>query len=158
MPTLDSSTIANVRVRISSSLLISLACLIAMLYFGRILIITLIIAILSAFILDPMVGLFQRLKIPRAAASFLVCSLALLAIYGSLFGAYTQISVLLEDLPAYTQRINELTDKVLIEIESAERTVYQVDDPSYGKLDDAGLLANTKQALGDWQYWRSDYF
>ena len=70
--------------------------------------------------------MFQRLKIPRAPASFLVCSLALLAIYGSLFGAYTQISVLLEDLPAYTQRINELTDKVLIEIEAAERTVYQV--------------------------------
>ncbi len=126
MPTLDSSTIANVRVRISSSFLISLACLIALLYLGRILIITLIIAIISAFILDPLVGLFQRLKIPRAPASFLVCSLALLAIYGSLFGAYTQISVLVEDLPAYTQRINELTDKVLLEIEAAERSVYQV--------------------------------
>ena len=30
-----------------------------------------------------------------------------------------------------------------------ERTVYQIDDPSYGKLDDAGLLTNIKEVLGD---------
>ena len=126
MQTLDNSTITNVRVRISSSFLISLACLIALLYFGRVLIVTLLISILSSFILDPLVGLFGRFKIPRGLASFLVCSLALLAIYLSLFGAYTQVSVLMEELPAYTQRINELTDKVLLEVESAERSVYQV--------------------------------
>ena len=124
--TLDNSTITNVRVRISSSFLISFACLIALLYFGRVLIVTLLISILSAFILDPLVALFGRLKIPRGLASFLVCSLALLGIYLSLFGAYTQISVLMEELPAYTQRINELADKVLLEVESAERSVYQV--------------------------------
>ena len=126
MQTLDNSTITNVRVRISSSFLISFACLIALLYFGRVLIVTLLISILSAFILDPLVALFGRLKIPRGLASFLVCSLALLGIYLSLFGAYTQISVLMEELPAYTQRINELADKVLLEVESAERSVYQV--------------------------------
>ena len=124
--TLDNSTITNVRVRISSSFLISLACLIALLYFGRVLIVTLLISILSAFILDPLVGLFGRMKIPRGLASFLVCSLALLGIYLSLFGAYMQVSVLMEELPAYTQRINELSDKVLMEVESAERSVYQV--------------------------------
>ena len=126
MQTLKTPSITNVRVRISPSFLVSLACLVALLYLGRVLIITLLIAILAAFILDPLVGLFGRIRIPRAPASFLVCSLALLAIYGSLFGAYTQIVVLLEDLPAYTQRINELTDTVLIEIESAEKAIYQV--------------------------------
>ena len=144
MQTLDTSSIPNVRVRISSSFLISLACLIAILYIGRVLIITLIIAILSAFILDPLVGLFGRLRIPRAPASFLVCSLALLTIYGSLFGAYTQISVLLEELPAYTQRINELTDKVLIEIESAEKAIYQVVVPKRVRdQDQRSLQTNT---------------
>ncbi len=124
--TLDNSTITNVRVRISPSFLISLACLIALLYFGRVLIVTLLISILSAFILDPLVALFGRMKIPRGLASFLVCSLALLGIYLSLFGAYMQVSVLMEELPAYTQRINELSDKVLMEVESAEKSVYQV--------------------------------
>ena len=143
LPTLDTSSITNVRVRISSSFLISLACLIAMLYLGRILIVTLIIAILSAFILDPLVTLFQRIRIPRAFASFLVCSLALLAIYGSLFGAYTQISVLLEDMPAYTQRMNELTDKVLLDIEAAERSVYQAIVPKRLREQDQRLQPQT---------------
>ena len=91
MQTQETPSITNVRVRISASFLVSLACLVALLYLGRVLIITLLIAILAAFILDPLVGLFGRIRIPRAPASFLVCSLALLAIYGSLFGAYTQI-------------------------------------------------------------------
>ena len=38
---------------------------------------------------------------------------------------------------------------VIVGYTRTERTVYQIDDPSYGKLDEAGLLANTTQALGD---------
>jgi para-nitrobenzyl esterase len=38
---------------------------------------------------------------------------------------------------------------VIVGYTRTERTVYQIDDPSYGKLDETGLLANTKEALGD---------
>ena len=38
---------------------------------------------------------------------------------------------------------------VIVGYTRTERTVYQIDDPSFGKLDEAGLLENTKQALGD---------
>ncbi|MEX0678791.1 MAG: carboxylesterase family protein [Pirellulales bacterium] len=38
---------------------------------------------------------------------------------------------------------------VIVGYTRTERTVYQIDDPSYGQLDEAGLVANAKEALGD---------
>ena len=38
---------------------------------------------------------------------------------------------------------------VIVGYTRTERTVYEVDSPDYGKLDEAGLLANVKRVLGD---------
>src|SRR5437588_8969205 len=38
---------------------------------------------------------------------------------------------------------------VIVGYTRTERTVYDIDDPSYGKLDDAGLLDRTKKVVGD---------
>jgi para-nitrobenzyl esterase len=38
---------------------------------------------------------------------------------------------------------------VIVGYTRTERTVYEIDSPNYGKLDEAGLLENTKRLLGD---------
>src|SRR5207247_7536073 len=38
---------------------------------------------------------------------------------------------------------------VIVGYTRTERTVYDIDDPSYGKLDEAGLLDRTKKIVGD---------
>jgi len=38
---------------------------------------------------------------------------------------------------------------VIVGYTRTERTVYEIDSPNYGKLDEAGLLANVKRVLGD---------
>ncbi len=38
---------------------------------------------------------------------------------------------------------------VIVGYTRTERTVYEIDSPDYGKLDEAGLLANVKRGLGD---------
>lgn len=38
---------------------------------------------------------------------------------------------------------------VIVGYTRTERTVYEIDSPSYGKLDEAGLLENTRRSLGD---------
>lgn len=95
----------------------------ALLYLGRLFIVTLLVGIFIAFILDPVVEFFMRLKLPRGFASFLVCSLALLILYLGALLTYSQAQGLWEELPSYTKRMNDLSDKVLIEVESAEKTV-----------------------------------
>ena len=105
---------------------IGLGVAVAVLYFGRLFFITLISAVIVAFLLDPAVVLLGKLRVPRATASFLVCALALLLVYLAGLGLYTQVAELVEDLPKYQQRVNDLVDRVLARIESIEQSVYQL--------------------------------
>jgi predicted PurR-regulated permease PerM len=91
--------------------LIALASAVALLYYGRDFFVTLIISALFAFILDPVVELVTRLRLPRPAATGIVIGLAVIAVYLLMVVAWTQLSTLSEDLPTYTSRINELLTK-----------------------------------------------
>ena len=57
--------------------ILAAAAAIALLYFGRVFFITVIIASMIAFLLDPLVVIFIKLRLPRGLASFVVCSIAL---------------------------------------------------------------------------------
>ena len=114
------------KVRTAAPSLIALAALIAILYLGRVFIITLITAVIASFMLEPLVGLAMRLKMPRGLASFVVCSFALLALYLAGVGAYTQVSDLMDELPAYSERINELIDRVSLQMEEMDKTAYRI--------------------------------
>jgi predicted PurR-regulated permease PerM len=106
--------------------LIGLAVLIGMLYYGKLFFVTVISALIISFILEPFVQSFMRLRLPRGPASFVACSLALLALYFGSLGAYTQISGLIQDLPSYVQRINDIGQSVVGKIESVEGTLNQL--------------------------------
>lgn len=105
--------------------IIAIAASIALLYFGRAFFITAIIASIIAFLLDPIVELFMKLRLPRGLASFVVCSISLVLLYLAALGLYTQSVAMLDDLPAYGDRINELVDGVATRIERVEENVYR---------------------------------
>jgi predicted PurR-regulated permease PerM len=126
MAVLSSSSLRARKPQGLSALVIALSASIALLYYGRGFFITLITAVIIAFILDPFVALFMRLKIPRGLASFLVCSIALLVVYLGALGLVSQSSYLVEDLPAYSQRINDLVDGATQRFEAVERRAYEL--------------------------------
>ena len=123
---------------------IAIAAVIALLYFGRAFMITLVTATIFAFLLEPPVAFFTRFRLPRALASFLVCSIALLLVYLGGLGIYSQISGLLEDLPKYSDRINGLVDKVAVEFETLEQNIYQTVVPK--RIRDRDRAAQAAQA------------
>jgi predicted PurR-regulated permease PerM len=81
--------------------------IIMMLYFGREIIIPIALAILLSFVLAPLVGLLQRLRVPRglAVVSVVVIAFALIFAMGSLLAA--QLTQLAQDLPKYQSTISE---------------------------------------------------
>lgn len=97
---------------------------IGLLYYGRMFFITVIISAMIAFLLDPAVLLFMRMKLPRGFASFLVCSIALVLLYLAGLGIYTQALEIAADLPTYSDRINTLVEGVSKRIENFENAVY----------------------------------
>jgi predicted PurR-regulated permease PerM len=119
----DTSTPSIVQIRNTGGILFTFGVATALLYFGRLFIVTLLLSIFIAFILEPVVNLFIRFKLPRGVASFLVCSLALMILYSGALLTYSQAAGIWEELPSYSQRISQLTDKVLVEVEAAEKAV-----------------------------------
>jgi predicted PurR-regulated permease PerM len=111
--------------RISASV-IALACAIALLYFGRLFLVTLSAALILAFMLEPFVALLMRLRLPRGLASFVVCGVAVCAVYLAGLGVYTQVAGLVDDLPKYSQRIGEIADQVLDRMDAMERQMYDL--------------------------------
>jgi predicted PurR-regulated permease PerM len=77
------------------------------LYFGREIIIPIALAILLSFVLAPLVGLLQRIRVPRglAVVSVVILAFALIFAMGSLLAS--QLTQLAEDLPRYQSTITE---------------------------------------------------
>ncbi len=103
--------------------IISLGVLIALLHYGQLFFVTMSTAIVLALILEPFVALFMRFKVPRGLASFLVCSIALGAMYFVTLGIYTQALGLWDDMPTYTNRALEIGESINARLEGFEKTV-----------------------------------
>ncbi len=98
---------------------------VALLYYGRVFFITVIVATIIAFLLEPMVEFFMKLRFPRGLASFVVCSISLAFLYFVGLGVYTEGMDMLGNLPAYGERINEVVDSVSLRMEHFQESVYR---------------------------------
>jgi len=96
-----------------------------MLYYGRVFFVTIIIASMIAFLLDPLVVMFMRIRLPRGVASFTVCSIGLIFLYFAGLGLYTETLVIAADLPAYGERINDLVENAAVRVDHFEQSVYR---------------------------------
>ena len=81
--------------------------IISMLYFGREIFVPVALAILLSFVLAPLVGLLQRISVPRgfAVISVVILAFSLIFAMGSLLA--TQLTQLAGDLPRYQSTISE---------------------------------------------------
>jgi predicted PurR-regulated permease PerM len=81
--------------------------IISMLYFGRDIFVPVALAILLSFVLAPLVGILQRIHVPRglAVVSVVILAFALIFAMGSLLA--TQLTQLAGDLPRYQSTISE---------------------------------------------------
>src|SRR5262249_39205933 len=103
--------------------LIAAGVAIALLYYGRDFFVTLITGATLGFLLEPFVEMLMKLRLPRYAASFVVCALALGGIYLAGLGIYFQTAGLLAELPQYSKRVGEVIDQGAKAVESAESQV-----------------------------------
>jgi predicted PurR-regulated permease PerM len=116
--------------------IIALGVIIAILYFGRVFLVTAMTAVTIAFILEPFVLVLMRLRLPRSVASFVVCSLALLFIYVIGMGAYSQLTVVYAELPKYGQRIADIVDGVQQKVQGMEADTYRMLVPTRQRMEE----------------------
>jgi predicted PurR-regulated permease PerM len=106
--------------------LIAVAALVALLYYGRDFFVTLIVSVLFAFILDPVVVLVMKLRLPRAAATAIVIVIAVAGAYIVAAATWNQLSTLADDLPSYTARLGQLWDSANDRLDQFEQHSIEV--------------------------------
>jgi len=81
--------------------------IVSTLYFGRDIFVPVALAILLSFVLAPLVGILQRIQVPRglAVVSLVILAFSLIFAMGSLLA--TQLTQLAGDLPRYQSTISE---------------------------------------------------
>src|SRR6185437_8545443 len=85
--------------------LASICVVIAALYFGRIFLIPVALAVLLAFVLSPLVHQLERLSLPRVVATMLVVTIAVAAVGFAGYLVYHQAITLITDLPKYRTQL-----------------------------------------------------
>jgi predicted PurR-regulated permease PerM len=90
---------------------LAFAAIIALLYFGRLFFVTLLIGVICALLLEPAVRVLARLRIPRSIGAAAVCSVALLGLYYSGLIIYEQVVSFADEMPAYSKRLDNLVQK-----------------------------------------------
>jgi predicted PurR-regulated permease PerM len=98
---------------------------VALLYYGQVFFITIIIAFMIAFLLEPAVRVLMKIRMPRGLASFLVCALWLGCIYFAGLGLYTEGLAMADDLPAYGAHINRIVESAAVRVDGFEKNVYR---------------------------------
>ncbi|MDT7578732.1 MAG: hypothetical protein QOH17_5065 [Pseudonocardiales bacterium] len=116
------------------------AVVIAMLYFGRELIVPLVLAVLLAFVLAPVVVLLQRARLGKAPAVFIAVAFAFTIIAGIGIVVGRQATTLAESLPSYQATIQEKMKSLAIGTELLERLNSSLHSFLGGEIDGAAAL------------------
>ena len=126
---------------------IALAAAVALLYFGKEFFITLIIAAVFAFLLDPLVILVMKLRIPRAASTAVVIVFALVAVYLLSLVIWMQLVTLSDDLPTYSSRIAELVDKANDKLDEFEKKTVDLIVPGTLRQQEQQIQQKPQEAM-----------
>lgn len=91
----------------TAQIVTAVGVVLAICYFAQAVLITLIIAVLLAFMLDPVVRFLERMRAPRPVAAFLAVVVMLAGVYGMVYVSYNRAVDFVQQLPKYSGEIRE---------------------------------------------------
>lgn len=106
--------------------IIAVAVVLALCYVAKLVLVVLLVSILVAFMLEPLVMLLERLRLPRSLAALI----SLLVLSAALFGVstvfYNNAQDFVTSLPKYSQRIKAALEQFREKAERVQRTTQTV--------------------------------
>ena len=96
---------ASDKVSSAATTIVATAVVLTICYIAKPVLITLLVAILFAFLLEPIVNLFLRVRIPRPVGALIAMILAGALLYGMTYAFYSKAVDFSQQLPQYSQKI-----------------------------------------------------
>ena len=100
--------------------------LLAGLYFGKLVLVVILVSVLLAFVLAPLVDLLARIRVPNWAGALISVLLFCAALYGLANVSYNKAVSFMEQLPRYRGEIQSLTWKLRQKEQMFEKNANQV--------------------------------
>ncbi len=88
-----------------AQIIIAVAVVLAICYVAKLVLVTLLVSVLIAFMLEPFVGILQKVRLPRTAAALIAVLVLAGACWGASYFFYNRAVDFVHELPKYTERI-----------------------------------------------------
>ena len=112
--------------------LLAVALILVFLYFAASVVITLLLAILIAYFLDPIVEFLERMRMPRTLAS-MITVLFLIGVLGAVgYGLYSRTSDFAANWPKYSGTLRNAVNSVETKLNGIERGVSETSSQQKG--------------------------
>src|SRR5262245_50187836 len=129
-------------------IVIAVTAIVAICYVAKLPLITLLLAMLVAFMLDPLVVWLQRWRIPRWGGSFIAVTLLVACLYGAAHFSYNRAVEFIEQLPRYSRNIERATLRFR---QQAEKLKQSTESVLPGTTEDSQVLTVKEQSnLSAW--------
>ena len=127
-------TVANATVRASSTSarIIAAGIVVAFCYWASSVIVTLLVAVLLAYFLDPIVSWLENLRVPRALGSFLIVIVSLAAVGLVAWILIDRLDLFFADWPKFRAPLRSFTDAIQKHIEGFEARVSEITPAEHG--------------------------
>jgi predicted PurR-regulated permease PerM len=106
--------------------IIAAGVVIGILYWARPVFITSLAAVIIAFLLEPVVVLLTRLRLPRPLASLVVCVIAATTVYFTGMAIWTQLSGIAKDAPELRRNLTKTLEGTTTTIQHVGDSVSQI--------------------------------
>ena len=110
----------------SRRLLSGRTVILAICYIAKLVLVTLLVSILLAFMLEPLVNLLEKVRLPRAAGAFLAVLFMLALMYAGSYFLYGKAMSFVHELPKYSDRIRSHLAHFRQQTSELEKTTKQV--------------------------------
>jgi predicted PurR-regulated permease PerM len=109
-----------------AQIIVGAAVILTICYIAKLVLVTLLVSILLAFMLEPLVNLLERIRVPRAAGALLAVLVMLGAMYAGSYFLYGKAMSFVRDLPKYSDRIRSHLAHFRQQTSELEKTTQQV--------------------------------
>ncbi|HEX7961044.1 MAG TPA: AI-2E family transporter [Terriglobales bacterium] len=139
-----------------TQVVVVIGVIIGLCYFAKMVLITIFSAVLITFVLDPLVRLLGRIRIPRAWGSAIAILLMLGMLYGLSYFFYARAMDFVQELPKVTGKIRQTIGKYQRDTQRLKQSTQQIvpetqDEKNAVKVKvqpDTGLTGIVKDSLG----------
>jgi len=109
-----------------AQVILAAAVILAICYIAKLVLVTLLFSILLAFMLEPVVNLLEKIRLPRAAGAFLAVLFMLALMYAGSYFLYGKAMSFVHELPKYSDRIRSHLAHFRQQTTELEKTTKQV--------------------------------